>query len=42
MTTAKSYEISKQLVWDAYKKVKANGGAAGVAGAGGIRPGLEE
>ena len=32
MTKAKSYEISKQLVWDAYKKVKANRGAAGVDG----------
>ena len=30
MTKAKPYEISKQLVWDAYKKVKANRGAAGV------------
>ena len=32
MTKAKSYAISKQLVWDAYKKVKANRGAAGVDG----------
>ena len=32
MTKAKSYEISKQLVWNAYKKVKANRGAAGVDG----------
>ena len=32
MTKAKPYEISKQLVWDAYKKVKANRGAAGVDG----------
>ena len=30
MTTAKSYEIPKRLVWEAYKRVKANGGAAGV------------
>jgi RNA-directed DNA polymerase len=26
----KPYQISKQLVWDAYRKVKINGGAAGV------------
>jgi len=26
----KSYDISKQLVWDAFQRVKANGGAAGV------------
>ena len=26
----KSFEIPKQLVWEAYLKVKANGGAAGV------------
>ena len=32
MTKAKPYAISKQLVWDAYKKVKANRGAAGVDG----------
>ena len=32
MTEAKPYAISKQLVWDAYKKVKANRGAAGVDG----------
>ncbi len=32
MTKAKPYEISKQVVWDAYKKVKANRGAAGVDG----------
>ena len=32
MTKAKSYEISKQVVWDAYKKVKANRGAAGIDG----------
>jgi RNA-directed DNA polymerase len=30
MKTAKSYEIPKVLVWEAYKRVKANGGAAGV------------
>jgi RNA-directed DNA polymerase len=28
----KSFVISKQAVWEAYKKVKANGGAAGTAG----------
>jgi len=27
---AKSYSISKQVVWDAYKRVKANRGSAGV------------
>ena len=32
MTKAKSYAIPKQIVWDAYKKVKANRGAAGVDG----------
>ena len=32
MTKAKSYEISKRVVWEAYKKVKANRGAAGVDG----------
>ena len=32
MTQAKSYEISKRVVWEAYKKVKANHGAAGVDG----------
>ncbi len=32
MTKGKSYEISKQVVWEAYKKVKANRGAAGVDG----------
>ena len=26
----KSYKISKHIVWEAYKKVKANKGAAGV------------
>lgn len=30
MTAAKSYEISKRLVWEAYQQVKANKGAAGV------------
>ena len=28
--TAKPFDISKQEVWDAYKRVKANRGAAGV------------
>ena len=27
-----SYEIPKQIVWEAYERVKANGGAAGVDG----------
>lgn len=30
MEKAKSFNISKQIVWQAYKRVKANGGAAGV------------
>lgn len=30
MTSTKSFEISKQVVWDAYERVKANKGAAGV------------
>ena len=30
MNKAKSYCISKQEVWEAYKRVKANQGAAGV------------
>ena len=30
MSTAKSYNISKQAVWEAYQRVKANGGAAGI------------
>ncbi len=30
MTKAKSYEVSKQTVWEAYKRVKANRGSAGV------------
>jgi group II intron reverse transcriptase/maturase len=32
MPTAKPYVIPKQLVWDAYQRVKANQGAAGVDG----------
>ena len=32
MPKAKPYVIPKQIVWDAYKKVKANRGAAGVDG----------
>ena len=32
MSEAKPYDIPKQLVWDAYRWVKANGGAAGVDG----------
>ncbi len=32
MTTAKSFDIPKRLVWEAYKRVKSNGGAAGVDG----------
>jgi group II intron reverse transcriptase/maturase len=32
MTKAKPYAIPKRIVWDAYKKVKANRGAAGVDG----------
>ncbi len=30
MAKAKSFDISKRAVWDAYRKVKANSGAAGV------------
>ena len=30
MHTAKPFEISKQQVWEAYKRVKANKGACGV------------
>src|SRR5215475_11532738 len=32
MAEAKPYAISKQVVWEAYQKVKANQGAAGVDG----------
>lgn len=32
LSEAKSFSISKRLVWEAYKRVKANGGAAGVDG----------
>ena len=32
MSKAKPFSISKQVAWDAFKKVKANGGAAGVDG----------
>ena len=32
MPDAKPYQIPKQLVWEAYKRVKANRGAAGVDG----------
>ena len=32
MTKAKPYEISKRVVWQAYQRVKANRGAAGVDG----------
>ncbi|MEI9478101.1 MAG: hypothetical protein WCO26_16210 [Deltaproteobacteria bacterium] len=30
MKRAKPYEISKKVVWEAWKRVKANHGAAGV------------
>ena len=30
MSEAKPFSISKRLVWEAYKRVKANDGAAGV------------
>ena len=44
MAEAKPYAISKQVVWEAYQKVKANHGAAGVDGAvhRGVRDRLEE
>lgn len=32
MSTTKPYEISRHLVWEAYKSVGANGGAAGIDG----------
>ena len=32
MNTAKPFEISKTIVWEAYKRVKANKGAAGIDG----------
>jgi len=32
LSEAKPFSISKRLVWEAYKRVKANGGAAGVDG----------
>lgn len=32
MEQTKSYEISKQTLWKAYKAVRANGGAAGIDG----------
>jgi RNA-directed DNA polymerase len=32
LSKAKPFSISKQVVWDAFKQVKANGGAAGVDG----------
>src|SRR3954453_23510065 len=38
--TTKSFEIPKQLVWEAYRRVAANKGAAGVDG--GIRRGFRE
>lgn len=34
MSEAKSFDITKREVWDAYKRVKANRGAAGVDGVG--------
>ena len=32
MNSTKSFEISKSIVWEAYERVKANKGAAGVDG----------
>ena len=32
MSAAKSFDIPKELVWNAYLRVKANGGAPGVDG----------
>jgi RNA-directed DNA polymerase len=32
LSKAKPFSISKQVVWDAFKRIKANGGAAGVDG----------
>jgi RNA-directed DNA polymerase len=32
MTSTKPFSISKQAVWDAYRQVKANHGAAGIDG----------
>lgn len=32
MTSAKPFVISKRLVWEAYRRVKANRGAAGIDG----------
>ena len=32
MKTAKPFEISKEIVFEAYKRVKANKGAAGIDG----------